>query len=84
LYGWSSERGAYAFEASSASIASSSSTPTAAASSATVGERPSCAESSSRVRESRIESSFRRRGTCTAQVLSRKWRRISPTIVGTA
>ena len=84
LEGAWSERVEYAFIESSASIASSSSTPAACASSAMVGERPSSVVSWSRTRRERRLSSLSRRGTCIAHALSRKCRRISPTIVGTA
>ena len=57
---------------------------TAAASSCTVGERPSSLVSPSRALATRSWSSCRPRGTRIAHVLSRKWRLISPSTVGVA
>lgn len=58
--------------------------PRRSASSCTVGERPCCWESSAVAVVSDRRSSWRRRGTRTAQPLSRKCRLISPTTVGVA
>ena len=75
------ERGICA--APSACAASAGSTPKSSASSPTVGERPSFSANSAAFREARMESSFRERPTFTAPP-SRKRRRISPRITGTA
>src|SRR5665213_481322 len=61
---------------------SSSDAPRCEASSATVGEWPSLTVSFSIARLTERLSSCNRRGTLTAQPLSRKYRLISPTIVG--
>src|ERR671922_2718528 len=74
----------YARPDSSASSTSSSSTFAAFASSAIVGERPSCTVSCSIRRESWTFSSWRPRGTRTDQPLSRKCRLISPMMFGVA
>src|SRR5919197_90976 len=75
---------AYAWPLSSASSTSSSSTAAAVASSAIVGERSSCTVSSSMRCERRTLSSCSPRGTRTDQPLSRKWRLISPMMLGVA
>ncbi len=74
----------YARPDSSASTASSSSTPAALASSGIVGERPSCTVSCSMSRDSWTLSSCSPRGTRTDQPLSRKCRLISPMMFGVA
>src|SRR5919197_4189309 len=74
----------YARPDSSASSTSSSSTFAAFASSAIVGERPSCTVSCSMSRESWTFSSWSPRGTRTDQPLSRKCRLISPMMFGVA
>jgi hypothetical protein len=66
------------------SSTSSKGSSTVSASSCTVGERPSCVVISSRALARRICSSCMPRGTRIAQVLSRKWRLISPRTVGVA
>ena len=70
--------------ASIASSTASGSTSIRAAISATVGERPSSFVSSPTVAVSRSPSSCSARGTRTDQDRSRKWRLISPEIVGVA
>ena len=79
-----SESEVYARPDSSASSTSSSSTPAALASSGIVGDRPSCTVCSSTIFDSWTLSSWRPRGTRTAQPLSRKWRLISPMMFGVA
>ena len=74
----------YAWYVSRASTTSSSSSSATSASSEIVGERPRSAVRVSIARVSLRLSSFIRLGTWTAQARSRKWRWISPTIVGTA
>ena len=56
--------------------------PSSAASSAAVGLRPRRASRSASAPRIRAESSCRLRGTRTLQVRSRKWRLISPRMVG--
>jgi hypothetical protein len=63
---------------------SSTVVPARCAISGTVGERISDWLSSSATPLTAWYSSLARLGTCTDQVLSRKWRRSSPITVGTA
>src|ERR1700739_2969268 len=74
----------YALADSSPSSTSSSDICRCAASSLTVGARPSRCASSPMALVSESLSSCSRRGTRTAQPLSLKWRLISPTMVGVA
>ena len=67
-----------------ASSTSSTGAPTAWATSRGVGERPIFAGSVPSASPTFSASSWVARGTCTDQPLSRKWRLISPSIVGTA
>ena len=69
---------------SMASSTSSTETFRRSAMSDTLGERRSSAVSSSVAWVTFWESSCRRRGTRTDQPLSRKWRLISPRMVGVA
>ena len=55
-----------------------------AATSRTVGQRPSCWRWSSLIRSTRAIASCMPRETWIVQVRSRKWRLSSPRIVGTA
>ena len=67
-----------------ASSTSSTVTSSASAISSTVGERLSSTVSWSVMTLTFFESSWRRLGTRTDQPLSRKWRLISPVMVGVA
>ncbi len=71
-------------EAIRASMTSSSERFIRAESSATLGDRPRRELSSSVALASSTRASWRRRGTWTAQEVSRKNRLISPTMQGTA
>ena len=82
--GASKETAARPCAASIASTTSSAVQPIRSASSAAVGARPRPGPRRSRSRSRRTARSWRSRGTRTTQVLSRKWRRSSPRIVGTA
>ena len=74
----------YALEDSMASSTSSTDVPSSFAISSTDGERCSSFVSSSVTWFTLEDSSCRRRGTRTDQPLSRKWRLISPMMVGVA
>ena len=80
----SSDTGSYATAASSASSTSSLEASMCSAISAVVGERPSLPVSAGIARFTFIRRSWIARGTRTVQPASRKWRLISPRIVGTA